>query len=86
MITEHNHPDQLVKPSIQIQSPAKELEETINQNFLDEFNRSYGIYGHLVNIENTTNLDLIYVVSSLPSFKVLSVKPEIKGTTERRIT
>jgi hypothetical protein len=41
-----------------------------------ELNESYGHYGHIFDIEQTTNLDLAAAVKKLPSFEVVSIDPE----------
>ncbi len=41
-----------------------------------ELGQSYGHYGHVLDIEQTTNLDLAAAVRKLPSFDVVSIDPE----------
>lgn len=38
---------------------------------------SGGIYGHIFDIDDTTNLDLSYALKTLPSFSLISVEPEL---------
>jgi hypothetical protein len=41
-----------------------------------ELGQSYGHYGHMLDIEQTNNLDLAAAVRKLPSFDVVSIDPE----------
>lgn len=66
--TEGNDPDKPVTPTItggSIDTLRSELSE------------SYGHYGHTIDLESTTNLDLQAAVHALPSFEAVSIKPAI---------
>lgn len=66
--TPHNDPDKLVNPSL----------AGIDLNTLKaELSQAYGHYGHTIDLENTTNLDLQAASYKLPSFEVVSVEPAI---------
>ncbi len=71
--TEHDDPDEPVKPRFASDSSDAILIAK------DEFNEASGHYGHLIDIESTTNLDLATAARQLPSFKLISVEPEIKA-------
>ncbi len=77
--TPHNDPDKSVSPVIEIKAISPDLEESIRNTLQQEVEESHGFYGHLMNLERTSNLDLSASVRKLPSFKVISVEPaEIK--------
>lgn len=69
--TEGYDPDDPVIP--QIVSDNLKLVDKLEK----ELNDSNGIYGHLLNTEGTTNLDLCYAVNTLPSFELVSFDQEI---------
>ena len=48
------------------------------EQLLHELSKSYGHYGHLIDTESTTNLDLQSAAHKLPSFELKSIEPEIK--------
>lgn len=71
--TEHNDPDEAIA-----------VEYIGDENAIADFIRevsdgTYGYYGHLFNLDSTTNLDLQKVVHDLEGFEVLSISPEIKA-------
>lgn len=70
--TEHDDPDKAIA-----------LEYIGEQNAIADFIRAtegkYGYYGHIFNLDSTTNLDLQKVVYELEGFEVLSVEPKIKA-------
>lgn len=66
--TEHDDPDRQVTLTILGQS---------RNLFLKELSNSYGYYGHTINPETTSNLDLTVACHKLPSFKVEKIEPQI---------
>lgn len=78
--TQHNDPDE----SIEIDFRAKNQEEQLVADALGantlkyEIERQHGFYGHRIELDSTTNLDLAHAVRSLPSFDLISIEPQIK--------
>jgi hypothetical protein len=76
--TPHNDPDKSFSPVLEIEAIAPGLEESVRGDLQREVEESHGFYGHTMKLERSTNLDLSASVRKLPSFKVLSIEPEIK--------
>lgn len=76
--TTHNDPDKKVSPTIKIEASSEEFKKSIKLDWQRETEYLSGFYGHLVDINLTTNLDLGAAVRQLSSFKIISIEPEIK--------
>jgi|688.fasta_scaffold1651384_1 hypothetical protein len=70
--TEGFDPDETVKPIIDADNP--DLRELL----INELNDSSGIFGHLIDIESTTNLDLAAAARKLEYFDFVSIDREIE--------
>lgn len=70
--TDGYDPDEPVTPVIN----SDKLEELLTY----ELNNSSGFYGHLININSTTNLDLSAATRKLPSFEFISIDQEVEPT------
>lgn len=66
--TEGSDPDEPVSPTL--------MGESLN-TLRSELSASYGHYGHTIDLDSTTNLDLQAAVYGLPSFEVVSIEPAI---------
>lgn len=82
MIIELQH--KITKRQIVIETEVEDADSLTTMSFdgqhqevlIYELSQSYGYYGHRVDIEQTTNLDLAAAVRKLPSFEVISIDPE----------
>lgn len=77
LTTPHNLPDDQVSPQIEIEA-SEDLKEIIKRDFERETQFIHGFYGHGVDINSTTNLDLGAALRNLPSFELVSIEPEIE--------
>lgn len=68
--TDHDRPNGAVKVAL-------EVEPFLKRDLQQELEAIPGFYGHVVRLDAITNLDLSYVVRSLPSFELISVEPQI---------
>lgn len=75
--TDHNDPDEIVYPQISVESGNNKIQKHIEERLRAEINRGSGFYGHTMDFDNTTNLDLSAAVTSLSSFEVISIEPKI---------
>lgn len=55
--------------------------------FLDDLEGSYGYYGHILDIENTTNLDLYAAIAKLEHWEILEIDiiPQAKPLPDGKI-
>jgi hypothetical protein len=65
-------PDEPVKPVIRSDNPI------LKKSLISELNNSSGIFGHLLDIESTTNLDLAAAARKLEYFDFISIDQEIE--------
>ena len=70
--TDNFDPDEPVKPTITSDNPI------LRESLINELNSSSGIFGHLLDIESTTNLDLLAASRKLEYFDFISVDQEIE--------
>lgn len=64
--TSHNNPDQAVNP----------VYPKIFPLLPDLIGESYGIYGHIVNPNNTSNADLIAAIAELEDYEIIDQDPK----------
>lgn len=67
IVTPNNDPDTLIKPT---------YSDPEFPDLLPELRETYGFYGHLINPESVTNMDLMAACSKLPSFEIVSLDNE----------
>jgi hypothetical protein len=75
--TEGNSPDVPVRPRITAKTEDSTIKSHLEDRLRQELNNSIGFYGHTIDIESVTNLDLSAGARSLSSFKMVSIKPKI---------
>ncbi len=77
--TQHNDPDDPVKLDFRAKNQEEQLiVDALKNNTLKiEIESQYGHYGHGIELNSTTNLDLAIAVRSLPSFELISIDPRI---------
>lgn len=72
--TPNDDPDEVVKPEISTDSEASDLLQEIFQLALED---SAGHYGHIIDPNNVSNLDLQAACYKLEDFEVVEIKPRI---------
>jgi hypothetical protein len=69
--TEHDDPDKSITPKFT-------SEDKKNIPYLQhDLNRCYGHYGHGIELESTTNLDLRAAVHQLKDYEIIKMEPEV---------
>ncbi|BAZ39429.1 hypothetical protein NIES4101_53820 [Calothrix sp. NIES-4101] len=77
VLTPHNEPDKPISLEFAFADDTEEdMQEFLEEVFLRELSQARGHYGHLIDPEKTTNLDLISGVRNLESFTFISQEPE----------
>ena len=69
--------------NVAIATPHNDPDQTFSLKLEDiwlkkELGNAYGYYGHGINLDNISNLDLAIAVKTLPSFTVVNIEPKIK--------
>lgn len=75
--TPDNEPDTRFKPTIRFSSEAGFDLKDLETLFYNDLRNASGMFGHVFDINSTTNLDLSAAVSSLQLFDVESMKPPV---------
>jgi hypothetical protein len=76
-------PDESVKPEVIFQKGdlGRNVDlDDVQFIFYSELRSASGFYGHTFDIIDTTNLDLIAALSSMDTFDVVSIEPDIRPT------
>jgi hypothetical protein len=77
LTTEHNDPQQETGVIFKVKPP--EAEKLILAKLKQEEEGLYGHYGHLINFNRVTNLDLQAAMRNLKAFTLISINPEMKA-------
>jgi hypothetical protein len=72
--TPNNDPDEIVAPELASDSEASELLEELFKAALED---SAGHYGHIIDPDNVSNLDLQAACYKLDEFEVVEIEPPI---------
>lgn len=75
--TQNDSADDLQTLEITAFGQKEIIKKYLKNEIKKELKDSSGFYGHTFDISSTTNLDLGQAVRSLPSFKLVSISPEL---------